>query len=128
MSELADLDDVDDADLVGLLRRVASTLAFRRWVRRALTALAVLVILLFAAVGYMRHVQIEGCRSDNRLRSSYVHQWQPILNVPPTVPPPDATDKQREMFAAQLLLRAEFQRALDSDFAPHDCPNFFIVA
>lgn len=119
-----------DDELVEQLRRVDSGLDFRGWTRRRLFALTVFVVLdLFATVvsgaaifGVVvaRH---EACVRDNDLRGAYVAQWQPILDLPVPPLPPNPTDAQRQMYAAQAQLRAVFQDNLDSGFAQHSCTS-----
>lgn len=123
------MNEEDDRELLAELRRVGSDLGFRKWARRRIFLVAALVVLdLLLSVGVVaaligiRHVQHEACQRDNRLRAAYVDQWTPILvDAPPPVLPPNPTAEQQATYDGQIRLRTNFQSALDTDFAQHDC-------
>lgn len=120
--------NTDDSELVEQLHRVDSSLEFRGWTRRRIVALTVFVVLDLVATllssGAIVGVVIarrESCDRDNALRSAYVTMWQPVLALPVPALPPDSSEQQKQMAAAQANTRRVFQANLNDGFAQHGC-------
>lgn len=121
--------NIPEADeLTEQLKRVDSSLDFRKWTRRqvrwlmvvGVTALVAALVAVAANVG-LQLARVEACERDNDLRREYVAQWQPVLSQPVPPLPPDATDAQIQMAEASRLVRERFQFSLDHGFALHGC-------
>lgn len=114
--------------LVEELKRVGSDLTFRQWARHRIKFVAGLVIFdmavsivsVLALLG-VHHAQVYACEQVNNLRSSYVAQWQPVLDQPPAPLPADADEGARVRYQAGLETRQRFQESLDTGFKLEHC-------
>lgn len=109
-----DIDQLELSDeqkaLFKQLVRVSSSLNFRKWVRKMIWVLVGILVLNLSVAGYTIYMTRQSCLRDNRLRSAYVTQWQPLL---------DAAKKKDDPDSRNIVIRFEIGL---SGFAQHSCP------
>ena len=122
-----------DAQMIEALKEVEDQLRGLRAdvalvVRRYATQRVIIGTLVFTlvALGLLvvdnRQNALEACRRDNELRQANTALWTPILaDSPQPTLPPSPTPEQQSQFERQIRQRENFEKALASGFAVHDC-------